>query len=237
VLCGTPLAETDEWDAATELPPLPPLPDGGLSVTMPAWLRAMPTTPEPDKPASPEILAPDEEPIAGAATLAGSSAEDTGVGAVADSREPAPMDAAAEQPLGPQADPRTFLRDDDFPRWIRELPALPPRPVPPVAMIAPLAAEPSIAALPEAPAPPLLSQPDPAPVLQEAAPQALLPAVEGTEPPAVPPPSPAVPAAPTGATARRREAWETPLLLVLLVGIVAAVIWALLMNGLIGSGL
>ena len=31
VLCGTPLAEIDEWDAAAELPPLPPLPDGGLS--------------------------------------------------------------------------------------------------------------------------------------------------------------------------------------------------------------
>ena len=29
VLCGTPLAEIDEWDAAAELPPLPPLPDGG----------------------------------------------------------------------------------------------------------------------------------------------------------------------------------------------------------------
>jgi hypothetical protein len=42
VLCGTPLAETDEWDAAAELPPLPPLPDGGLSDSMPAWLRQAP---------------------------------------------------------------------------------------------------------------------------------------------------------------------------------------------------
>jgi hypothetical protein len=46
-----------------------------------------------------------------------------------------------------------------------------------------------------------------------------------------------VPSAPPGATARRREAWETPLLVALLVGIVVAVIWALLINGLIGSGL
>jgi hypothetical protein len=42
VLCGTPLAETDEWDAAAELPPLPPLPDGGLGTSMPAWLREAP---------------------------------------------------------------------------------------------------------------------------------------------------------------------------------------------------
>ena len=42
VLCGTPLAETDEWDAAAELPPLPPLPDGGLRASMPTWLREAP---------------------------------------------------------------------------------------------------------------------------------------------------------------------------------------------------
>ena len=42
VLCGTPLAEIDEWDAAAELPPLPPLPDGGLHASMPSWLREPP---------------------------------------------------------------------------------------------------------------------------------------------------------------------------------------------------
>ena len=42
VLCGTPLAETDEWDASAELPPLPPLPDGGLAASMPSWLRDVP---------------------------------------------------------------------------------------------------------------------------------------------------------------------------------------------------
>ena len=42
VLCGTPLAENDEWDAAAELPPLPPLPDGGLHASMPPWLREPP---------------------------------------------------------------------------------------------------------------------------------------------------------------------------------------------------
>ncbi len=36
VLCGTPLAEIDEWDATAELPPLPPLPDGGLRASMPS---------------------------------------------------------------------------------------------------------------------------------------------------------------------------------------------------------
>ena len=42
VVCGTPLAEIDEWDAAAELPPLPPLPDGGLHASMPSWLREPP---------------------------------------------------------------------------------------------------------------------------------------------------------------------------------------------------
>jgi hypothetical protein len=239
VLCGTPLAETDEWDAAAELPPLPPLPDGGLSETMPAWLRAMPGDSEPDEAAALVILATEEETSATPPAVAGPAGENPEVVPVADSREPAPVSVTpAEQSLGPQADPRTFLRDDDFPRWIRELPALPPRPVPQVAVIAPPAPEPTVlVALPEDPAPPLLPHSDPAPLPREAAHQELLPAVEGTEPVPVPAPSPALPAASPGATPREREAWEAPLLLVLLVGIVVAVIWALLINGLIGSGL
>jgi hypothetical protein len=43
--------------------------------------------------------------------------------------------------------------------------------------------------------------------------------------------------APRDPAPRRREAWEAPLLVVLVVGVVIAVIWALLVNGLIGSGL
>src|SRR5262245_19101514 len=84
VLCGTPLAETDEWDAAAELPPLPPLPDGGLAATMPTWLREPPSLSAPELPLEPT---------------------------------PAPGS------LGPRADPRTFLSDDDFPRWLRDLAA------------------------------------------------------------------------------------------------------------------
>ena len=92
VLCGTPLAETDEWDAAAELPPLPPLPDGGLRASMPSWLR------EPPAP----------------------------IFADAPSLAPTDPEVAAEQvadlaPLGPRADPRTFLSDDDFPQWLRDL--------------------------------------------------------------------------------------------------------------------
>ena len=92
VLCSTPLAEIDEWDAAAELPPLPPLPDGGLRASMPSWLREPPV------------------PI------------------VTDTPPLAPVDPAvvAEQitdlsPLGPRVDPRTFLSDDDFPQWLRDL--------------------------------------------------------------------------------------------------------------------
>ena len=92
VLCGTPLAEIDEWDAAAELPPLPPLPDGGLSASMPSWLR------EPPVPIFAET--PPLAPV---------------------DRDVAPEQAAALAPLGPRADPRTFLSDDDFPQWLRDL--------------------------------------------------------------------------------------------------------------------
>lgn len=233
VLCGTPLAETDEWDVAAELPPLPPLPDGGLSVTMPAWLRAVP-----DEPAPPPMLAAEEAIPTELPPLA-APGETADVPMVAEeSGDPAPADAMpAEPPLGPQADPRTFLRDDDFPRWIRELPALPPRPVPPVTVSAPPAADPTLGAPPADPAPPLLPQPDPASVPRQPALREWLPAEEASEPLSVPSSSAAIQPPPPDATARRREAWETPLLVVLVAGVVAAVIWALLVNGLLGSGL
>jgi hypothetical protein len=35
----------------------------------------------------------------------------------------APAQTPVLEPLGPRADPRTFLSDDDFPRWLRELAA------------------------------------------------------------------------------------------------------------------
>ncbi len=238
VLCGTPLAETDEWDAAAEPPPLPPLPDGGLSVTMPSWLRAVPGTPEPHAPASLVMPAAEEEGSPSPPPLVDSASEVADVAAMTDSREPAPVDVmSAEPPLGSQADPRTFLRDDDFPRWIRELPALPPRPVPPVAVIAPPPEPAVLVALPADPAPPLLPQPAPAPAPEEASPRELLPAEEAGAPLPVATSSAAIPAPPTTGPERRREAWETPLLVVLVVGVVAAVIWALLANGLLGSGL
>lgn len=227
VLCGTPLAETDEWDAAAELPPLPPLPDGGLSVSMPDWLRAAPAEPEPlvlssaatDEPAV-ELVA--EVDIAISEEIADSEA-------VADLLEPEPEVAApAEQPLGPQADPRTFLRDDDFPRWIRDLPALPPRRVPQVTVTAPPAAP------PESQAPPSSPHSEPEPLASAATAQDTPIEAEATKPVSVPPP-PVAPAAATSSTGRQREPWETPLLVVLILGVIIAVVWALLANGLIGN--
>ena len=60
VLCGTPLAETDEWDASAELPPLPPLPDGGLAASMPPWLRDVPAAARaaPEQPPESALLGP-----------------------------------------------------------------------------------------------------------------------------------------------------------------------------------
>ena len=52
VLCGASLAEVDEWDADAEPLPLPPLPDGGLRASMPAWLRDQP-----------EVGAPETAPV------------------------------------------------------------------------------------------------------------------------------------------------------------------------------
>jgi hypothetical protein len=184
------------------------------------------------------LLATEEEPSPTIPTEADPSAEEADLVAADDSHEPAPVDPTpAESPLGPQADPRSFLRDDDFPRWIRDLPALPPRPVPPVTVTPTPAADPAdLAAPPDNPVPSLIPLSDPPAVPQEIAQQDLH-AVTGTAEPPTPTPSAPVAAAPPDVTPRRREAWETPLLVVLVVGVVAAVIWALLINGLIGSGL
>src|SRR3954452_7472638 len=70
VLCGTPLAEIDEWDAAAELPPLPPLPDGGLHVSILSCLRDPPppiiAEALPLAPADPDVAA---EQVADLASL------------------------------------------------------------------------------------------------------------------------------------------------------------------------
>lgn len=232
VLCGTPLAETDEWDASAELPPLPPLPDGGLSVTMPAWLRAEPGDPESHPAPTLAPLEAEEETVLSVPAAAAPLAEDgdAAVDAFEPPAEPEPVDL----PLGPQADPRTFLRDEDFPRWIRDLPVLPPRRVPPVTVLASPA--PELASSAEADAPPaLIPQPDPAPPTQIALPPEP-PPVEA-EKPVLAPAVTAAPAVPPEAPERQREPWETPLLVVLVVGVVIAVVWALLINGLIGNGL
>ncbi len=238
VLCGTPLAETDEWDAAAEPPPLPPLPDGGLSATMPAWLRALPDNPGPNDSPLPVFLTTTEEAHpASILTTEVPLVENAEAGVGADQQEPVLVSPApVEQSLGPQADPRTFLRDDDFPRWIRELPALPPRPVPPVTVMIPSVAEPAVLVEPANLPPPLVPRPYP-PQKAGALQQDRQATLEAMEPPPAPTPPAALPAAPSESAARRREAWETPLLVILVVGVIAAVIWALLVNGLIGNGL
>jgi hypothetical protein len=195
VLCGTPLAEIDEWDAAAELPPLPPLPDGGLSASMPSWLR------EPPVP----IIA--ETPPLG----------------------PIDSDVALEQaavpaPLGPRADPRTFLSDDDFPQWLRDLAVrregTPHR-----------SAESASTSAPAETVPPVVWPPATAPL-----------AAHGSE---SEPERDATPAQPAPAVAvvvrppeerRGRNIWETLLLLLLLIGVIAAAMWALIANGVLSPG-
>ena len=190
VLCGTPLAEIDEWDAAAELPPLPPLPDGGLSASMPSWLR------EPPVPVITEAppLAPVDPDVA-------------------------PEPAADLAPLGPRADPRTFLSDDDFPQWLRDLA---------------MRREGSARRSAESPstgahawiAPPAAAQSMPEP--DSAHESELEPERE-----AVPPePTPATAVAVRPAEERRsRDVWETLLLVLLFIGVIAAALWALLANG------
>jgi len=173
VLCDTPLAEIDEWDTAAELPPLPPLPDGGLRASMPSWLQEPPVpigTPLP--------------PVA-----------------------PAVEQAADLAPLGPRADPRTFLSDDDFPPWLRNL-ALRREGVARHSI-------PDTAPGPE-------SDPERAAALAEPALSAIVDA------PLVPAPS---------EERRGHHLWETLLLVLLFIGVIAAALWALVANGVVSLGL
>jgi hypothetical protein len=225
VLCGTPLAETDEWDAAAELPPLPPLPDGGLHSSMPTWLR------EP----------PDRSPA--------ESLLFTSVVTSPRIENPAP--------LGPRADPRTFLTDDDFPRWLRDLAArrdeavpgsTEPAHAPPAATVAiprdapsawqgwPGSAAPAMApvntdAIPII-APPVVAErlADPMPIPELASPPEPEPGPDGRLPAAVV-------AARALQEGRDRAAWETLLLVFLFIGIIVAALWALVSNGVFSPGL
>jgi len=193
VLCGTPLAEIDEWDAAAELPPLPPLPDGGLRASMPSWLREPPAPIFPDAPS----LAP-----------------------------PDPDDAAEQvadlASLGPRADPRTFLSDNDFPQWLRDLAVRREeavrRPTESVSVGAHAWMVPA-AVTQSAP------QPDSAPGSE------LRPESEaGSDEPA--PAAATVAASPSGER-RGHRVWETLLLVILFIGVLAAAVWALAANGVI----
>jgi hypothetical protein len=225
VLCGTPLAETDEWDAAAELPPLPPLPDGGLHSSMPTWLRE-----------------PPERSVAESLPL-------TRVVASPRIENPAP--------LGPRADPRTFLTDDDFPRWLRDLAArrdeaaprsAEPADTPPAAVVAIPRVTPSAwQDWPGSTAPAM------APVNTDATPIIAPPVaadrlVDPTSTPELPsPPEPEpgsdgrLPAAIVAARAlqegRDRATWETLLLVFLFIGIIVAALWALVSNGVFSPGL
>ena len=196
VLCGTPLAEIDEWDAAAELPPLPPLPDGGLHASMPSWLR------EPPAPV-----------IAEAPPLA--------------SGDP---DIAAEQVTGsalldPRVDPRTFLSDDDFPNWLRDLATRQEGEASrPAADSVSVGAHAWIV-------PPAVTQPAPEPDSTPGPELGFEGEVESDEPA----PAAAV-AAPDAQKRRGHDVWETLLLILLFIGVVAAALWALVANGVVSIG-
>lgn len=218
VLCGTPLAETDEWESAAEPPPLPPLPDGGLAATMPAWLREPPR-------ATPRASPPPSSP-APAAVLAAAPAA-----------PPPDLDLV---PHDANTDPRTFLTDDDFPQWLRALaareaggegkaergsrdarkhervawPAWRPEMTPPLPTA--VAHNPAAArqtGLPGEPA---------AATRPEVAANAM----------AVDHPPPATMPAPPHGERRRREGWQTFLLVILVLGLLVAALWALASYGL-----
>ena len=210
VLCGTPLAEIDEWDAAAELPPLPPLPDGGLRASMPTWLR-------------------ETSGLSIAETIPAARV-------VAEAATPDPV------PLGPRADPRTFLTDDDFPQWLRDLAtrredaphhatepgALPPAAAWPVwagwAAPAAIATDPIIV-------PPVTARalPEAAPVPEPTADPASDPGLDARRPAAV--------AVARALDERRgRDVWETLLLVLLFLGVIVAALWALVANGVFSPG-
>jgi len=225
VLCGTPLAEIDEWDAAAELPPLPPLPDGGLRASMPSWLREPPTT------------AVESAPVAHL------------------SPQGAPEQITDLTPLGPRADPRTFLSDDDFPQWLRDLavrrqgtehrsekstvepaPRAVDRRVPSArsdwSNSNASTAAPASAGTHSGTAPLAVTQTAPKP---DSAPQPES-EPEPEAPPAEPAPAAAI-AAPPPEERRGRDVWETLLLVLLFIGVIAAALWALVANGVVDLGL
>jgi hypothetical protein len=205
VLCGTPLAATDEWEATAELPPLPPLPDGGLGSSMPSWLRDVPVF---------ERVPPEQ--------------------------------LAVPALLGSHADPRSFLNDDDFPQWLRDLaireprrPQPEPAAVPEQAIAAPAGRRSSAPVWPgwpeaaaDAPSSPPAVPAEPAPPVTTG-----IPAPAATEPDTAPVANSrerhpaAVIAAQTLDESSRRGAWETLLLVLLFLGIVVAALWALVANG------
>ena len=196
VLCGTPLAEIDEWDAAAVLLPLPPLPDGGLHASMPSWLR------EPPAP----IIA-DAPPLA-----------------------PVDPDIAAEQvtdpaSLGPRVDPRTFLSDDDFPNWLRDLATRREG-----TAHRPAAKSVSVGA-PAWIVPPTVTQPAPEPDFAPGPELRSEGEVESDEPAPA-----AAMAAPDTRKRRGYDVWETLLLILLFIGVVAAALWALVANGVVSIG-
>ena len=216
VLCGTPLGEIDEWEATDELPPLPPLPDGGLAATMPSWLRDLPhraaTNVVPPAIVEESVLTP---------------------GAPAPVAEPALALPPALPPLGAQADPRTFLTEDDFPRWLHLLAAQQAARKPHVPAPAAVLDEPA----PAAAAMPVDASVDwprhVAPAL--VAPAAAAPAVEAAVA-VIPPPAkeevPDLAAMPPPDQPREaRSTWETLLLIALFIGLVVAAVWALVVNG------
>ena len=199
VVCGTPLAEIDEWDAAAELPPLPPLPDGGLHASMPSWLR------EPPAPI-----------IAEAPTLA-----------------PVDHEVAAEQvaelaPLGPCADPRTFLSDDDFPQWLRDLAVRREETV----RRSTESTESASMGVHARTIPPAVIQPAPAPDSALGTELRSEREAGSDEPPLA-----AAAAAPLSQERRGRDVWETLLLVLLFIGVVVAALWALFSNGVFSPGL
>lgn len=229
VLCGAPLAETDEWDPAAELPPLPPLPDGGLSRSMPAWLRDLPRL-NPDTPPAPS------PPIA----------------VVLEHPPPSQLPPS----LGAHADPRTFLTDDDFPGWLRGLAARADR-LPVLVSASTVIGDGSLAAADRVVPPvwPALPRSD-APRPEELAPVSAIAIAEQLtigrsdalaehppidhQPAALPPrslPPAAVLAAPAPEDRRQRERWETLLLVLLFIGVVVAALWALVANGVLSPSL
>jgi hypothetical protein len=217
VLCGTPLAATDEWDTAAEPPPLPPLPDGGLSASMPSWMREPPA-----REVESEVRV---ETVEQAARL-------------------------ALPPLGPHADPRTFLSDDDFPRWLRDLAARRDAARAPSAAVGDLVGGPGRPSAADWPVWPSLATHQAASDLGSDATAVIVAAGGGTgssEPMASPGATDAAtrdgrpPAAIVAARAleerRERGAWESLLLVILFIVVVVAAIWALVANGVFSPGL